>query len=379
MIPFIDLKSQYAALKADIDKNIQAVLDDGRYINGPALDELESELAKFTGAKHVLGCSSGTDALIIPLMALKEIKGFDPKKPMAVFVPAFTYAASAEVIALLGAQPVFVDVDETSFNMCPKSLKQQIERVIAANNFVPAVIMSVDLFGRPADYKDLQPIADHYGLTMLCDAAQGLGGAVGNKRVGSFGDVTGTSFFPAKPLGCYGDGGAIFTDDDEMADIMASIRSHGAGTEKYEVVRLGVNGRLDTIQAAVLSVKLAVFEDEIKLRNKLADYYNTELSDFVTTPQIAPNLTSSWAQYVIKTDRRDGLQAFLKDRGIPSVVYYPSPMHFQIAYKQFGQGPGSLPVSEGLCSKVLALPMHPYMDDETAKHITDSVKMFFNA
>jgi len=379
MIPFIDLKSQYAALKADIDKNIQAVLDDGRYINGPALDELESELAKFTGAKHVLGCSSGTDALIIPLMALKEIKGFDPKKPMAVFVPAFTYAASAEVIALLGAQPVFVDVDETSFNMCPKSLKQQIERVIAANNFVPAVIMSVDLFGHPADYKDLQPIADHYGLTMLCDAAQGLGGAVGNKRVGSFGDVTGTSFFPAKPLGCYGDGGAIFTDDDEMADIMASIRSHGAGTEKYEVVRLGVNGRLDTIQAAVLSVKLAVFEDEIKLRNKLADYYNTELSDFVTTPQIAPNLTSSWAQYVIKTDRRDGLQAFLKDRGIPSVVYYPSPMHFQIAYKQFGQGPGSLPVSEGLCSKVLALPMHPYMDDETAKHITDSVKMFFNA
>ena len=312
-------------------------------------------------------------------MALKEIKGFDPKKPMAVFVPAFTYAASAEVIALLGAQPVFVDVDETSFNMCPKSLTQQIERVIAANDFIPAVIMSVDLFGRPADYKDLQPIADHYGLTMLCDAAQGLGGAVGNKRVGSFGDVTGTSFFPAKPLGCYGDGGAIFTHDDEMADIMASIRSHGAGTEKYEVVRLGVNGRLDTIQAAVLSVKLAVFEDEIKLRNKLANHYNAELSDFVTTPQIAPNLTSSWAQYVIKTDRRDGLQAFLKDNGIPSVVYYPSPMHFQVAYKQFGQGPGSLPVSEGLCSKVLALPMHPYMDDETAKHITDSVKMFFNA
>lgn len=379
MLPFIDLKTQYAELKSDIDKGIQAVMDDGRYINGPALEQFEGELAAFSGVKHAIGCSSGTDALIIPLLAIREMKGFDQSKPMAVFVPSFTYTASAEVIALIGAQPVFVDVDPHTFNMCPKSLEAQIARVKTEGHFEPTVVMAVDLFGQPADYNALQPIADHHGLVMLCDAAQGFGGALDGKRVGGFGHVSGTSFFPAKPLGCYGDGGAVFTDNEEMAGIMASIRSHGMGSHKYDVVRVGINGRLDTLQAAVLSVKLAAFEGEIEARNKLAGHYNAELPDVVETPHIMPNALSSWAQYVIKTERRDALQAYLKEKGVPTMVYYPSPMHFQTAYKHFGDGPGSLPVSEGLCSKVMALPMHPYMDDETAGFITESVKSFFRA
>lgn len=379
MVPFIDLKSQYAALKSDIDKSIQAVLDDGRYINGPALSTLESELAEFCGVKHAVGCSSGTDALIIPLMAIQEMKGYSRSKPMAVFVPAFTYTASAEVIALLGAQPVFVDVDPKTYNMCPISLGREIEKIKAAGEYTPAIVMAVDLFGQPADYNALKPVAEHYDLVMLCDAAQGLGGMLDGKSVGSLGDVSSTSFFPAKPLGCYGDGGAIFTDDDEMADIMTSIRSHGSGSHKYDVLRIGINGRLDTIQAAILSVKLAAFEDEIVARNKLADHYAAELSDYVQTPYIMPNTRSSWAQYVLKTDRRDALQAFLRDKGIPTMVYYPSPMHLQIAYKQYGDGPGSMPVSESLCSQVMALPMHAYMDSNTAHMITGAVQEFFKA
>jgi len=378
MIPFIDLKTQYAHLKQDIDKNIQAVLDDGRYINGPALKQFEAELGVFSGVKHALGCSSGTDALVIPLMAIQELRGFNRDKKMAVFVPAFTYTASAEVIALVGAQPVFVDVDEATFNMSAASLEHEIARVKAEGLYEPAVIMAVDLFGQPADYNALQPIADKHDLVLLCDSAQGLGGALDGKRVGSLGHVSGTSFFPAKPLGCYGDGGAIFTDDDELAKVMTSIRTHGTGSHKYEVLRIGMNGRLDTLQAAILSVKLAEFETEIDARNKLADHYNAELSGVMQTPHVLPNALSSWAQYVLKTDRREDLQAFLKEKGIPTMVYYPSPMHFQIAYKEFGQGPGSMPVSEALCSQVVALPMHPYMDDKTANFITDSVKAFFN-
>lgn len=376
-LPFIDLKSQYAAMKKNIDANIQAVLDDGRYINGPALKKFEAELAEYTNVKHALGCSSGTDALVIPLMAFQEIRGFSRDKKMAVFVPAFTYTASAEVIALVGAQPIFVDVDEHTFNMCAESLEAEIKTVISEGIYQPAVVMAVDLFGQPADYKKILKVCDKYDLLLLSDAAQGLGGELEGKRVGSIGHVTGTSFFPAKPLGCYGDGGAIFTDCDEMAKIMTSIRTHGTGSHKYEVLRIGLNGRLDTIQAAILSVKLAAFEDEIIARNKLADHYSSELSDFVETPFVLPNARSSWAQYVIKTDAREELRPFLKEKGIPTMVYYPSPMHFQIAYKQFGRGPGSMPVSESLCYKVMALPMHPYMSDEDAAKVTRAVKAFF--
>lgn len=379
MLDFIDLKTQYKVLKADIDKNIHAVLDDGRYINGPALKQFEAELAQYSGVKHALGCSSGTDALVIPLMALQEIQGHDASKKMAVFVPAFTYTASAEVIALVGAQPVFVDVDEKTFNMCPKSLEQEIQRVKSEGKYVPAVVMAVDLFGQPADYNALQPIVDAHGLLMMCDAAQGLGGELDGKRVGSLGHVSGTSFFPAKPLGCYGDGGAIFTDNDELAKVMTSIRTHGTGSHKYEVLRIGMNGRLDTMQAAILSVKLAAFEGEIAARNRLADHYKAELSDLLETPYVMKNARSSWAQYVCKTDRREDLQAFLREKGVPTMVYYPSPMHYQIAYKKYGHGPGSMPVSEGLCSQVFALPMHPYMSDDNAALITDAVKAFFKA
>lgn len=377
MLPFIDLKTQYKTLKSDIDKGIQAVLDDGRYINGPALHSFESELAEFCQSKYALGCSSGTDALVIPLMAIQEMRGFDRHKQMAVFVPAFTYTASAEVIALVGAQPVFVDVDPKTFNMCPRSLEEQIERVKKEGHFTPAVVMAVDLFGQPADYNALMPIVDKYDLLMLCDAAQGLGGELDAKPVGSHGHVTGTSFFPAKPLGCYGDGGAIMTDDDDLAAVMKSIRTHGTGSHKYEVLRIGLNGRLDTLQAAILSVKLRAFPGEIIARNKLADHYKAELSNLLEIPHILPNALSSWAQYVVMSDKREALQAHLKEKGVPTMVYYPSPMHFQIAYKKYGQGAGSMPVSEGLCSKVFALPMHPYMGEDTAAQITDVVKSFF--
>lgn len=377
MIPFIDLKSQYAKLKVDIDKGIQDVLDDGRYINGPALTQFENELATFSKAKHVLGCSSGTDALVIPLMAIKERNGLGTEKKMAVFVPAFTYTASAETIALVDAIPVFVDVDPKTFNMDPASLEEKIVECKAKGELEPGVVMTVDLFGQPADYNALEPIARKHGLTILCDAAQGLGGELDKRPVGSMGDVTATSFFPAKPLGCYGDGGAIFTHDEELYTIMKSIRTHGTGSHKYEVLRIGMNGRLDTLQAAILSVKLSVFEEEIVARNKLADLYNAELSSVVETPYVLPNARSSWAQYVLKTDRREALQAHLKEKDIPTMVYYPSPMHFQIAYKHFGDGPGSLPVSEDLCSDVMALPMHPYMDAETAEYIVEQVKAFF--
>lgn len=377
MIPFIDLKAQYKTLKKDIDDGIESVLNDGRYINGPALFKFEDELKEYAGVKHVLGCSSGTDALVIPLMAMGANCGHGQRKPSAVFVPAFTYTASAEVIALVGARPVFVDVDAKTFNMDANSLRQQIEKTIAEGKYEPAVIMTVDLFGQPANYDEIAVVAEEYGLKILCDAAQGLGGELNGRRVGSFGTVTGTSFFPAKPLGCYGDGGAIFTDDDELAAVMKSIRTHGTGSHKYEVLRIGMNGRLDTIQAAILSVKLAAFENEIASRNKLADYYAAELSDLIEVPFVSPNARSSWAQYVFKTSNRDDMQAFLKDRGIPTMVYYPSPMHLQIAYKKYGDGVGSMPVSEALCSEVLALPMHPYMADDIAEEIVSGVKEYF--
>lgn len=377
MTAFIDLKAQYRALQEDINLGIQAVLEDGRYINGPALAQFETELAEYSGVKHAIGCSSGTDALVMPLMAMNVNCGHGQGKQKAVFVPAFTYTASAEVIALVGGRPVFVDVNPTTFNMDPESLREQIERVKKEGKYEPAVVMTVDLFGQPADYDALTKVAEEYELDILCDAAQGLGGELNGARVGSFGRVTGTSFFPAKPLGCYGDGGAIFTDDDELAKVIRSIRTHGTGSHKYEVLRIGMNGRLDTIQAAILSVKLAAFEEEIAARNKLADLYKSELEDLLTVPEVMPNARSSWAQYVLKTPDRDALQEHLSERKIPSMVYYPAPMHLQIAYEKYGDGKGSMPVSEGLCHEVIALPMHPYMSDETADEIINGVKSFF--
>ena len=367
-IPFIDLTAQYNRLKPEIDAAIQGVLDDGQYILGSALKNFETEAARYSGVAHCAGVSSGTDALLVPLMCENIGRGD------AVFVPSFTYTASAEVILLT---PVFVDVDEDDFNIDVNHLEARIAEVRAAGNLRPAAIIAVDLFGLPADYDRLNALADSEGLMLIADAAQSYGAALDGRKVGSLAPVTATSFFPAKPLGCYGDGGAIFTGSAEMDALIRSIRTHGQGSHKYDVVRVGLNARLDTLQAAVLSVKLSVLSDEIEKREKLAKFYDSNLGDWVR-PQVRPgDKQSAHAQYTFKTENRDALQNHLQSNGIPAVVYYPRPMHFQQAYEAYGEGPGSLPVSEKLCGEVISLPMHPYMSDETSSTIVDCVRRFF--
>ena len=365
-IPFIDLKSQYAALKSDIDTRIAAVLDHGAYIMGPEVRELEEQLAVFTGAKHAVAVSSGTDALLVALMAA----GVGPGD--AVFVPALTFTATAEVILVTGATPVFVDVDPKTCNIDPDDLTLRIEKTIEKGALRPKAIIAVDLYGLPADYTALNAIARTHDLLVIDDGAQAFGATLGNKRVGALAAVTATSFFPAKPLGCYGDGGAIFTDDDGQAALFKSIRVHGSGATKYEVTRIGLNARMDTIQAAVLLAKLSVFEKELVAREALATLYDDRLGDKVHAQARIPGTTSAWAQYTVMTDHRDALAAHLKDQGIPTAIYYPSPMHLQTAYREYGDGEGSLPVAEHLSHRVLSFPMHPYMDEETANGICDA-------
>ena len=372
-IPFIDLKSQYARIKDDIAEAINGVLDHGQYILGPAVKEFEADIVNFTGASECISVASGTDALVIPLMA----KGIGPGD--AVFLPAFTYTATAEVAALVGATPVFVDVDADTFNMDPASLEAEIARVSAEGKLTPRIVMPVDLFGLPADYDTLLPIAEAHGVDVIADAAQSFGGSYKGKRVGALAPVSGTSFFPAKPLGCYGDGGAIMTMDDELANIMRSVRIHGTGDHKYDVVRIGMNGRLDTIQAAILSVKLKIFEEELKVKEALSRNYDRELSGHVAVPRRVDGSESAWAQYVIKVpeDARENLQNALKAKGCPTQIYYPTPMHFQKAYAHWGKGAGSMPVSEALCNSVLALPMHAYLTDESFETICTTIHQFF--
>jgi UDP-2-acetamido-2-deoxy-ribo-hexuluronate aminotransferase len=367
-IPFIDLKTQYARLKPQIDKAIQEVLDDGRYILGPAVERLEAELAEYCGVRHAITCASGTDAIFMPLLAF----GIGPGD--AVFVPAFTFTASAEVILLAGAAPVFVDVEEDSFNIDLKDLERKIAETRSAGKLTPKAIIAVDLFGLPADWDGLNALAKHEGLHLIDDAAQSFGGSYHGKRVGSLAPVNATSFFPAKPLGGYGDGGAIFTDDDDLAAALKSIRVHGAGADRYEVVRIGINGRLDSIQAAILSVKLAVLSDEIEAREHVATVYDAALHNIVTVPARIDGLRSAWAQYTIKTEKRAEVQARLKEAGIPTMIYYPKPMHLQAPYAPYGDGAGSLPVSETLCERVMSLPMHPYLNDDEAKRIAATVR-----
>lgn len=374
-IPFIDLKAQQKLMREDIDAAISKVLDDGQYINGNALKKFEQELCDFTGAKHSLGASSGTDALVIPLMAW----GVGPGD--AVFVPSFTYTASAEAILLTGASPVYVEVDPLTFNIDVEDLKLKITQVKQKGDLKAKVIMSVDLFGLPVDYEELANIAEEEGLHFLSDAAQGFGGEYNSKRVGSLAHATATSFFPAKPLGCYGDGGAVFTNDDELATVMKSVRTHGMGSHKYDIVRVGLNARLDTLQAAILSIKLAHFPDELDARDALAAAYSNALSDHLETPTVAQHKRSAWAQYTVKISdgRREAFQAFLKKRGVPTMIYYPAPMHFQPPYAPYGGGPGSMPVSEALCHDVVALPMHPYMQDEDFDTIVSACLDFFKS
>ena len=367
-IPFIDLKTQYARLKPQIDAAIQEVLDDGRYILGPAVGKLEAELAEYCGVRHAVSCASGTDAIFMPLLAY----GVGPGD--AVFVPSFTFTASAEVILLTGASPVFVDVEADSFNLDLADLERKIAETRKAGELKPKAIIAVDLFGLPADWNALNALAERERLHLISDAAQSFGGVYEGKRVGALAPVSGTSFFPAKPLGAYGDGGAIFTDDDRLAATLKSIRVHGAGTDRYEVTRIGINGRLDSIQAAILSVKLSVFDGEIEARERVASLYDDALRDVVAVPKRIEGHRSAWAQYTIKTDKRADVQAHLKEAGIPTMIYYPKPMHLQTPYAPYGGGKGSLPVSETICDQVMSLPMHPYLGDDDAKRIAAAVR-----
>lgn len=366
-IAFIDLKAQHRRLGRGIEDAIGRVLEHGRFIMGPEVRTLEERLAGFAGVKHVVTCASGTDALQLPLMAW----GIGPGD--AVFVPTFTFAATAEVVALVGATPVFVDVLPDSFNMDPESLESAVKAVAAEGRLRPAAVIPVDLFGQPADYDALLPLAEAHGLRVLSDAAQSFGASYHGKRAGSIGDVAATSFFPAKPLGCFGDGGAIFTDDDDVAATMRSLRVHGQGSDKYDNVRIGMNGRLDTMQAAILLEKLSIFEEEIAARQNVADGYRAALEGAVEVPGVMTGAVSAWAQYTIKLDDRDGVAARLKAAGVPTAIYYPRPLHRQTAYRDYPVAPSGLPVSEALSGRVLSLPMHPYLDDGTQGRITAAV------
>ncbi len=352
---FIDLAAQYQHLKIRIDKRIQNVLDHGKYIMGPEVQELETKLAEYVGVKHVITCANGTDALSLALMTLEVGEGD------AVFVPTFTFFASAESIAFAKATPVFVDSDADTFNICPVDLEKKIEAVISEGKLNLKAIMAVDLFGLPANYPALQKIANKYNLKIIEDAAQGFGGEINGQRAGSFGDIATTSFFPAKPLGCYGDGGAVFTDNDEYAELLRSYRVHGKGTDKYDNVRIGVNSRLDTIQAAILLEKLAEFPRELVNRNIAASNYQEQLSKELKTPQVPSGYLSSWAQYTIISDKRDILIEKYKDQGVPTVVYYRKCMHQQTAFADLNYSVGDFPVAERLSKQVFSLPMHPYI------------------
>ncbi|OPZ02587.1 MAG: UDP-2-acetamido-2-deoxy-3-oxo-D-glucuronate aminotransferase [Bacteroidetes bacterium ADurb.BinA395] len=359
---FRDLKKQYKVLKNDIDQAMLEVSASGAFIMGKPVKEIEQQLAEYVGVKHCVSCANGTDALTLAL------KTWGIKAGDAVFVPDFTFFASAEVVSLEGATPVFVDVDADTFNISPASLERSIEKTIQQGKLRPKVIITVDLFGLPADYSAIRKIADKYHLLILEDGAQGFGGEINGKKACSFGDISTTSFFPAKPLGCYGDGGAVFTDNDEWASLMDSLRVHGKGSFKYDNVRIGMNSRLDTLQAAILKVKFDAFKRyELNDINKVADFYTEKLKDLVKTPFIPKGYLSSWAQYTIQLQdekQRDGLQAYLKEQGIPTMVYYPKPMHEQTAYLDLGYLSGDFPVTESLCRRVLSLPMHPYLSME---------------
>ncbi|WP_274004646.1 DegT/DnrJ/EryC1/StrS family aminotransferase [Vibrio parahaemolyticus] len=356
---FIDLAAQYQHLKTKIDARIHKVLDHGHYIMGPEVFELEEQLAEYVGVKHAITCANGTDALTLAMMVL------DVKEGDAVFCPTFTFFATAETIAFANATPVFVDSEESTFNICPVDLEKRIQQVIAEGKLVPKAIVSVDLFGLPANYVEIEAIAEKYNLKLIEDAAQGFGGSLNGKMAGAFGDIATTSFFPAKPLGCYGDGGAIFTNNDDYAELLRSLRIHGKGLDKYDNVRIGVNSRLDTIQAAVLLEKLAEFPVELAARNRLADEYAAQYASQFIVPALPQGYTSSWAQYTMRSEDRDASIHGFSEQGIPTMVYYRTCMHQQTAFAHLGYQAGDFPVAEMLSKQVLSLPMHPYLNIAT--------------
>lgn len=371
---FRDLKYQYQVLKEDIDREMMRVACDCNFIIGRQVKDLEEKLAEYVEVKHCITCANGTDALSLAMMA------WGIKEGDAVFVPDFTFFSTGEIVAFAGATPIFVDVDLDTFNICTDSLEEKIKQVLTEGKLNPKVVIPVDLFGLPADYRKIRQIADKYDLLVLEDGAQGFGGKIGEKRACSFGDISTTSFFPAKPLGCYGDGGAVFTNDDDMADLFHSLCVHGKGKMKYDNVRIGLNSRLDTIQAAILEVKLKAFQNyELEDINKAADKYTEQLSHIVKTPVIPQNYYSSWAQYTIQlADKaeRDGLQAKLKENDIPSMIYYPKPMHKQQAFAGQVYNDGDYVNTIQLCDTVLALPIHPYLKDADMMKVVETVQEY---
>ncbi len=382
-IAFIDLAAQQRRIRDKIDAGIARVLDHGAYVMGPEVRQFEAELAAFGQAPLALSCANGTDAIALPLMAWGVGQGD------AVFCPSFTFAATPEVVPWTNATPVFVDVLQDTYNLDPAHLEATIQAIKAEGRLSPAVVIAVDLFGQPADYPALRAICDRHGLKLISDSAQGFGCTLNGSHPIRWADVATTSFFPAKPLGCYGDGGAVVCKDQELWDLMDSYRVHGKAVTpdlvgrtfehetKYLNTRIGMNSRLDSIQAAILIEKLAIFPEEIGMRQVVADRYAAGLAGSVTsTPTVIDGGQSVWAQYVIEHANRDGLAAHLKTQGVPTAVYYPVPMHVQAPYAHFPQGPGGLPVTEALAETVLALPMHPYMDEAVQQQIIDAVKSF---
>ncbi len=366
-IPFIDLQAQRRRLGEPLNQAVLATVAAGQFILGPQVAELEKKLAAFAGSKHCVTCANGTDALMIVLRAWNIGTGD------AVFVPAFTFAATAEVVSLVGASPVFVDVYEDTYNMDPASLEAAIALVKRDTKLKPRVVIPVDLFGQPADYAAIEPICKREGLKLFDDTAQGFGGVLNGRVAGGIGDASATSFFPAKPLGCYGDGGATFTNDDELAATLRSIRVHGQGSDKYENVRIGVNSRLDTIQAAILLEKFNIFPEEIEMREKVARRYAQSFAktNRIVVPRVIEGAQSTWAQYTIQVLNRDKLQADLKAKGIPTAVYYPIPLNEQRAYKQYPSV--STPKSAALSKTVVSIPMHPYLEAPVQEQIVAAV------
>lgn len=367
-LPFIDLQAQRARIGDAIDAGLLRVAVHGQYIMGPEVKSLEEDLKNFCGAKHCITVANGTEALAMPLMA-KHVRPGE-----AILVPSFTFAATAEVVAWLGATPIFVDVDQDTFTMTIESFEAGIAKAKALG-LKPVAVIPVDLFGQAADYDLIEQIAAAHGLWVMSDAAQSFGGAYKSKKIGTLGHVTATSFFPSKPLGCYGDGGAIFTDDDDMAAILKSLRVHGQGSDKYDNIRIGLNARLDTLQAAVLIEKLKILDDEIKARNEIAARYSSALAEYVPVPLIVEGHYSAWAQYTIRVpaQKRSAIMAALKEEGVPTMIYYPKPLHRQTAYRDFPVAGNGLPVSERLADEVLSLPMHPYLDQATQDRIVSTL------
>jgi UDP-2-acetamido-2-deoxy-ribo-hexuluronate aminotransferase len=370
-LPFIDLQAQQRKIRDRIMEKMSVVLAHGQYILGPEVSELEERLAAYVGVRHAITCSSGTDALLMVLMA----KGVGPGD--AIFTTPFTFIATAGVVQLLGATPVFVDIDPTTYNINPEALQDALANFAKHSSTAglkPRGIIAVDLFGQPADYDRLNTLARDYGLFVLEDAAQSLGATYQGRRAGALAEAAATSFFPAKPLGGYGDGGAVFAADGDLAAILTSIRNHGQGTDRYGHVRLGINGRLDTLQAAILLAKLEIFDEEVAARQEIARRYHEGLRDIVKVPEVAPGCSSAWAQYSVESEARGPIQSKLSEAGVPTAIYYPKPLHLQEVFRGLGYGPGDFPVSEAAAARIFSLPMHPYLEKTDQERIIGIIR-----